>query len=63
VAIKEFGTPEGWFEISDTASASYEKPTIEAIAVSGRIQIASISTRICSRVPVRRQSGGRAWTM
>ncbi|MBT1517348.1 alpha-glucosidase [Bradyrhizobium sp. SRL28] len=33
--IREFGTPEGSFEITDTVSASYEKPTIDAIAVEG----------------------------
>jgi sulfoquinovosidase len=29
--IKEFGAPEGTFEITDAVSESYEKPTIEAI--------------------------------
>ena len=35
VSISEFGAPEGTFEISDTVSASYEKPTIEAINAAG----------------------------
>jgi hypothetical protein len=33
--IKDFGTPEAFFTITDTVSASYEKPTIETIDVAG----------------------------
>ena len=33
--IKDFGTPMGFFSISDTASASYGKPTIDKIEVVG----------------------------
>jgi alpha-glucosidase len=37
--IREFGTPEGSFEITDTVSASFGQPTIEAIAVDGRAAV------------------------
>jgi alpha-glucosidase (family GH31 glycosyl hydrolase) len=33
--IRSFGTPEGSFEIHDTVSASYEKPTIDAVVLTG----------------------------
>ena len=33
--IKEFGAPEGTFEITDAVAASYEQPTIEAIEAAG----------------------------
>jgi alpha-glucosidase len=33
--IRDFGTPEGSFEITDTVSASFEKPAIDAIAANG----------------------------
>lgn len=33
--IRSFGTPEGSFEIYDTVSASYEKPTIDAVVLTG----------------------------
>ena len=33
--IKEFGAPEGTFEIKDAVSASYQKPTIDAIDAAG----------------------------
>jgi len=31
--IREFGTPEGSFEITDTVSASFGQPTIDAVKV------------------------------
>jgi sulfoquinovosidase len=34
--IREFGTPEGSFAITDTVSASLRQPTIDAIVVDGR---------------------------
>ena len=33
--IKDFGTPMGFFAITDSVSAAYEKPTIDRIDVSG----------------------------
>ena len=33
--IKTFGTPEGAYDISDTVSARYENPTIDAISAAG----------------------------
>jgi sulfoquinovosidase len=33
--IKDFGTPMGFFSITDTVSASYRKPTIDKIDVAG----------------------------
>jgi alpha-glucosidase len=33
--IREFGTPEGSFEITDTVSASFNQPTIESIVTGG----------------------------
>ena len=35
VQAKEFGSPEGTFEISDTIAARYDSPTIENIEVNG----------------------------
>ena len=32
---KEFGSPEGTFEINDSISARYDSPTIDGIAVNG----------------------------
>jgi alpha-glucosidase len=34
-AIREFGTPEGSFEITDTVSASFKQPTIRTIVADG----------------------------
>jgi alpha-glucosidase len=36
---REFGTPEGSFEITDTVSASFAQPTINAIEVSGNTAV------------------------
>ena len=33
--VKEFGSPEGTFEINDSIAARYDSPTIDGIAVSG----------------------------
>ncbi len=33
--VKDFGTPMGFFSINDTVSASYEKPTIDDIDITG----------------------------
>jgi sulfoquinovosidase len=33
--IKDFGTPMGFFSITDSVSASYGKPTIESIEIAG----------------------------
>ena len=33
--IKDFGTPMGFFSITDSVSATFEKPTIDKIEVTG----------------------------
>jgi alpha-glucosidase len=37
--IREFGTPEGSFEITDTVSASFSQPTIEAVVAGGNTAV------------------------
>jgi alpha-glucosidase len=37
--IREFGTPEGSFQITDTVSSSFGQPTIEAVAVDGNTAV------------------------
>ena len=45
--VKEFGAPEGTFEIKDEVSASYQKPTIDAIDTAG--DTATVSGKLAGR--------------
>jgi hypothetical protein len=39
--IKAFGTPEGAYQITDTVSETYDRPTIDSIEVAGTHAAAS----------------------
>ncbi len=42
--IKDYGTPQGFFSITDSVSASYGKPTVDSLEVSG--DTATVSGRL-----------------
>lgn len=47
--IREFGTPEGSFEIRDAVSTSFSQPTIETIVVNGNMALVTGKLRGANR--------------